>query len=96
MFVSLLDYIENNPRKKKVVMSKLENAPAVGKSDEHSDPDRRARIRVSPGVSPPCTLMTPGACKIRRGYNLLQVYIKIKSLGVPKRWSHSLCGGSKL
>ena len=35
----------------------------------------------------PCTLMAPGACKIRRGYNVLQVPIQIIPLGAPKRGS---------
>ena len=39
---------------------------AVAESDEHSAPDRRARVRDSPGETLPCTLMPPGACKIRR------------------------------
>ena len=44
---------------------------AVALSSEYSIPDRRARVRGSPSETPPCTLMAPGACKIRRGYNVL-------------------------
>ena len=57
----------------------------MGKSDEHSAPDRRAWVQGSPDETAPCTLMTPGACKIRRGCNVLQVHIQIIPLGVPKR-----------
>ena len=32
---------------------------------------------------PPCTLMAPGACKIRRGCNVLQVPCQKIPLGVP-------------
>ena len=42
-------------------------------SAKHSAPDRRARVRGSPGKTPPFTLMAPGACKIRLGYNVFQV-----------------------
>ena len=41
-----------------------------------------------------CTLMAPGACKIRHGCNVFQVSIYIIPLGVPKR--QSLRGRSKL
>ena len=44
----------------------------------------------------PCTLMAPGACKIRPGGNVLQAPIQIILLGVPKRRSHPLHGRSKL
>ena len=54
------------------------------------------RIRGSPGETSPCTLMTPGACKIRRGCNVLQVPIQIKLLEVPKCGCHPLLSGSKL
>ena len=70
--------------------------PEMGKSDKHSALDRRARIQSSPGETPPCTLMASDACKIRRGYNVLQVLIQIIPLEVPKRGSHILRGGSKL
>ena len=43
-----------------------------------------------------CTLMAPGACKIRHGCNVLQVPIQIILLGIPKRENHLLRGGSKL
>ena len=36
--------------------------PTVAKSDELSNPYRRARIRRSPGETLPNTLMAPGAC----------------------------------
>ena len=47
-------------------------------------PDRRARVRGSPGEKLPCTLMAHGACKIRRGCNVLQVPIQIIPLEVPQ------------
>ena len=40
--------------------------------------------------------MTPGACKIRRGCNVLQVPIQIIPLGVPYMGSHPVRGESKL
>ena len=55
----------------KSIFHKSLEAPAVGKSTEHSVPDRRARVSGSSGKTLPCTLMAPGACKIRRGYNVL-------------------------
>ena len=39
---------------------------AVAQSVEHSAPDRRAWIRGSPRETSLCTLLAPGACKIRR------------------------------
>ena len=61
-------------------------------SAEHSAPDQRARVRGFPGFlareTPPCTRMAPGACKIRRGCNVLQHTIQIIPLGVPMRGSH--------
>ena len=70
--------------------------PAVAKSDEHSIPDRRARVRDSPGATLPSTLMAPGAYKIRHRCNVLQVPIQIIPLGVPKQGSHPLRGESKM
>ena len=49
---------------------------AMALSVEHSTPDRRSRIRGSPGEIPPCTLTAPGVCKICRGCNVLQVTIQ--------------------
>ena len=46
------------------------HSPTVVKSDEHSAPDRWARVRGSPNKTPPCTLMARGACKIFRGCNV--------------------------
>ena len=46
---------------------------AVVLSAEHLAPDRRARVRSSPGETLPYTLMAPSACKIRRARNVLQV-----------------------
>ena len=69
---------------------------AVAKLVEYSAPDRKTRVRGSPGEKPPCTLMASSACKIRRECNVLQVPIQIIPLGVPKRGRHPLCGGSKL
>ena len=68
----------------------------MAESDERSALDLRARVRDSPGERLPCTLVAPGACKIRRGCNVLQVPMQVIPLGVPKRWSHPLRGGSKL
>ena len=70
--------------------------PEVGKSDEHSAPNRRARVQGWPSETPPCMLMAPGACKIRRGCIVLQVPIQVIPLGVPKRGSHPHRGRSKL
>ena len=39
---------------------------------------------------------SPGACKILCGCNVLLVPIQITPLGLPKRGSHPLRGGSKL
>ena len=58
--------------------------------------DRRARVRGSPGETPPCTLMAPGACKIRRGEMSFKFPFKTTSLRVPKCQSHPLCCESKL
>ena len=69
---------------------------AVGKSDKHLVLDWRARARLLPGEIPPCTLMEPGACKIRRVCNFLQVSNQIIPLGILKLGSHLLKGGSKL
>ena len=65
-------------------------SPAVGKSDKHSSLDRW--VRGLPGEIPPCMLMAPGACKIRREYNVLQIPIQIIPLGVPKRGIPALYG----
>ena len=45
-------------------------------SVELSAPDRRDRVRGSPDETLPCTLMTPDACKIHRGCNVLKVPIQ--------------------
>ena len=47
-------------------ISYFASGPAVAKSDEPSASERRARVRGLPGETLPCTLMAPGACKIRR------------------------------
>ena len=36
----------------------------------------RGKLQGSPGETPPCTLIAPGACKIRRGCNFFQVSTK--------------------
>ena len=72
------------------------DAPVAGKSHEYSTPDRKAQVRGSPGETPSCTLMSPGACKIPRERNVLQIPIQIIPLGVPKRERHPLRGESKL
>ena len=69
--------------------SQMSYGPAVAESNELSALVRKARVRDSPGVTLPCMLMTPGACKIRRGCNVLQVPIQIIPLGVPKRGTHT-------
>ena len=68
----------------------------IAQSVDSLSPDRRAGVRGSPGEKPTCMLMVPGACKIRRGCNVLLVSLLIKPLGVPKRVSRPLLGGSKL
>ena len=70
--------------------------PAVAKSDEHSAPAWRARVRGLPGETLPCTLMVPGACKMLRGCNVLQVPIQMIPLGVQKLGRHPLRRGLKL
>ena len=40
----------------------------------HSTPHRRARVRGSRSQTSPCTLMAPGACKIRCVCNVLQEF----------------------
>ena len=40
--------------------------------------------------------MAPGACKISRGWNVLQVPIQIIPLGVQNRGNHPFRGGSEL
>ena len=68
----------------------------VGWALAPSAPDRRARVRDLPSETSPNTLMVPGACKIRRGCNILQVPMQIIPLGVLRRWSHLLRDRSKL
>ena len=68
----------------------------AAQSAEHSGPVQRARVRGSPGGTPTCTLMTPGACKIRHEYNVFHIPIQIKLLGIPKLGRHPLRDGSKL
>ena len=48
----------------------------VAQSVESLALDQRARVRGSPGKKPSCILMAPGAWKIRRGCNVLQVPIQ--------------------
>ena len=59
---------------------------------KNSDLDQRASVQGSPDETPPCMLMAPGACKIRREYNVLQIPIQIIPLGVPKRGIPALYG----
>ena len=54
---------------------------AVTQSADHSTPDRRARVRVLPGDTPPYTLMAPVECKLRRGCNVLPVPTQIMQGG---------------
>ena len=56
----------------------------------------RARVRDSPGKTLSCTLMAPGACKIRCRCNVLQVPIHIISLEILKRGKNSLRGRLKV
>ena len=44
----------------------------------------RAQVRGLPGKTPPCTLIVPDACKIRRGCNVFQVPIQNYSSGCTK------------
>ena len=69
---------------------------AIAQTAQHSALNRRAWVRSSLGEKPPSTLMAPGPCKIRRGCNVLQVPTQIVPLGVPKRGSLPLRGGSQL
>ena len=55
-----------------------------------------AWVQYSPGETPPCMLMAPGAFKILCRCNVLQVPIQIIPVGVPKRGSHPLRSGSNL
>ena len=84
-------YYFRNPSRTQISCS-----PAVVKSDEHSAPDRRARVRGSPGKTPPCALIAFGERKNGRGCNVIQVTVQVMPLLVPKRGSHPLCGSSKL
>ena len=68
----------------------------MAQTADRSSLDRRARVRVSLGETEPCTLIAPGAYEIRRGCSVFQVPTQIIPLGVPKRGSHLLSGGSKL
>ena len=52
--------------------------------DEHTAPGQIDRVRDSPGETLLCMLMAPGACKICRRCNVLQVPIQIIPLGIPK------------
>ena len=79
-----LSNIDKEKKKSKFFLM-IPNGPEVGISDEQSAPDRRARVRAS-----------PGACKIRRGCNVFQVPIQMIPLGETKRRSHFFSGGSKL
>ena len=54
---------------------------AVALTVEHSAPDGRSWVRALPGETVSYTLMSPGACKIRRGCNTLLVAIEIIPLG---------------
>ena len=69
---------------------------AVALLAEQSAPDRRSQVRDWSVETTSCTLMAPGAFKIRRACNVLQVPTQIISLGVPKRGEPSPLGGSKL
>ena len=51
---------------------------------KHSDPDRHAWVRGSPDETPPCTLMSPGACKICHGFNVLLIPIQNYNSGATK------------
>ena len=53
----------------------------VAQSLEYSALDQRTRVRRSPGKKPTCTQMEPGACKIRRGCNILQVPMQNYAVG---------------
>ena len=51
---------------------------------EHSDPERRAKVRGSPDETLPYALMAPGACNIHHGSNVLQVPNQNYKSGVTK------------
>ena len=78
------------------IISPISQGAAIAQSIESSAPDRRARIRSSPGEKPPYMLMAPGVCKISCVCNVLQVPFQFIPLGVPKRGNHPLRGESKL
>ena len=56
----------------------------VAQSEEFSAPDRRPRVRGSPGEKPPCMLMTSDAYKICGEGNVLLVPFQITPLGGTK------------
>ena len=60
------------------------NGAAVALWVESSAYDGRLRVWGSPSQIPPCTLMAPGACKIRRGCVVFQVPIQNYSSGASK------------
>ena len=68
---------------------------AVAQWVESSALDRGTLVRDSPSEKPSCRLMAPGACKIRRGCNALQVPIQIISLSGKARHSvaDQICNG---
>ena len=68
--------------------------PAVGKSDEHSAPNRRTWVRDSPGETPPFTLTD--LLHVKSVVGVMYSPIQNIPLRVPKRGNHSLRGGSKL
>ena len=75
-------------------------APRSARRMKFSIPHWRARVRGLPGDTPTCTLMGPGACKIRRGCNVLHVPSQnytfiLFSIKGTKAGSHPLRGGSK-
>ena len=69
----------------------FEYGAAMVPSVEHPAPHRTARVRSSHGETPPCTLMAPGSCKIRRGCSVFLVPIQNYTPEDTKAWepSHS-------
>ena len=71
--------------------SDFEIGIAVALSSEHSTLNRKTKVQVSSVKTLPCTLVAPGACKIRHGRNVPKFPFKLYLWG-----SHPLRGRSKL
>ena len=83
----------DNPSCISLLSSFMQNRVVVAQS---IDSAHSAPYGGTPGEKPSCTLMAPGACRICRGCNALQVPIQIIPLGVPKRGKPSTPGQIKI